>query len=112
MIRLSIPVNDRTKNFVGEILRELFFDQSRGMGGYDSFDLLPGVVELPDTKGTYWEDEEKVVWHNAMLVTNTDTIEMSYIRNDEHVLIFKFGDYVLTNGDAAVDYTWELEGGS
>lgn len=97
---------------VGELLRDLFFNQDRNegiMGCYDTFDVREGVEELPKTPvDEEAEDNEwKVWWHNFQKKFNDQTIKMSWFWDGDGELCFIFEDgSALVNSDCKKDYCW------
>jgi hypothetical protein len=94
-------------NIVGEILRDMFFDQSRGLGCYSSFTLKENVVDLPLEKidrPYAAKEEEDLFWKKA----TTDGVVMRYFWCSVGVLEFIFEDgSSLKNWDCKKDYLWE-----
>lgn len=97
------PVQD--PDAVGEMLRAKFFvqdPQKLSFGCYSSFELQPGVRELPETPAVDCE-EDRLMWHNATL----DGIVMSWYWDGDGVLKFTLPDgSYLINTDCKKPYDW------
>ena len=108
-MRIYIPgreVNPEDEpDLAGERLRDLFFDQTKGLGCYYSFDTRPRVVGLGESPiGGEWN--EGINWQCFQL----GSFEMRYYWDGDGVLQFRLPDGSwLSNSDCKKSYNWEYE---
>lgn len=108
-MKIDLPVNDRNANLLGEILRELFFDQTQGYGCYSTFDLNPSVEVLPNRPDP---DDKFILWKRATLNVDGILVLMEYYWDGDGNLEFSWQEngksILLVNGDCKKDYRWEF----
>lgn len=89
-------------NALGEFLRELFFDQSKGLGCYQSFDVNNDVEELENET----DNENGIVWKCYKFAG----VIMKYYWDGDGFLKFELPNQKsLVNDDCKKDYNWKLE---
>lgn len=91
-------------DFVGEVLRNTFFNQKKGLGCCSTFELNDGVKEdtplVREHEGGYTER-----WKRA----NYKEIKMSYFWDGDGTLFFQLPDRsLLVNRDCGKTYGWEF----
>jgi hypothetical protein len=102
-------------DFIGEFLRDSFFDQSKGKGCYETFDLKEDVENLPDESidtsdwDSNWIDNNiEYVYRCAKKVIDDKVVIMKYYWDGDGVLEFHFEDgSILENNDCKCSYDWE-----
>lgn len=104
-----------TKNFIkanysvnalGEILRAIFFDQSKGFGCYGSFDLNEGIETLEPITTKEDEDTDSITYTCA----RWNGIVMRYYWDGDGYLEFNLNlgdDGKIFNDDCKKDYGWK-----
>src|SRR4051812_10905638 len=60
---IDLEINNQNANAVGELLRNEFFDQTKGMGCYETFDWRSDVTPLPDE---IEEDGDTYLWRKGV----------------------------------------------
>jgi len=96
---MLIDTND--PNVIGEYLRDQFFDQSKGKGCYDTFDVRDDVTELPVE---YDYDERWYVYEKDV---NGTHVIMKWYWDGDGTLEFYFDDGTdITNDDCKKSHTW------
>jgi len=96
-------------NCLGETLRDQFFDQSKGLGCYSSFDVKSDVIEL-ESEPLDPNDisEYALYWKRYSKVFNDQSIEMRYYWDGDGVLEFILPNgVILSNGDCKKTYRWK-----
>lgn len=101
----------------GEFLRGVFFNQSTGKYGcYSTFELNPGVEELPDETVTLSENTSPNDWYNDSWTwtrAQFNDIIMRYYWDGDGMLEFLLPDgSILSNDDCKKDYGWTYKGGA
>lgn len=113
-MRLKVQVfiePDRSPDAAGELLRELFFDQSKDeYGCYSTFELTSGTCALPPLLDReYGYGDEPVEWQRAQRIVDHVRVEMRYFWDGDGVLRFVFPDgSYLENTDCKKDDEWEF----
>jgi uncharacterized protein (TIGR02996 family) len=117
---MAEPADDWHYDRLGEFLRNCFFRQGvkterlswgkyrhSPLGCYETFDLRPGVEELPPAVDANPEmAEDGVHWTRARL----DDVEMGYWWDGDGSLVFGVQGLWLYNGDCKKVYRWESLG--
>jgi len=96
---------------LGELLRDLFFDQRHGVGCYETFILRSNIIKLHSTTVEFDEDFS---WQRARLTLefwdrgfiSYAPVDMWYYWNGDGTLAFVLKDFVLMNVDCKKDYHW------
>lgn len=103
-MRLMITPNPRNAVAVGELLRDLFFDQNRGYGCYSTFDLRGGILTLPPVQN----GEER--WTLAMYMDPELKVTMGYWWDGDGSLAFLIqtpeSTHLLYNSDCKKSSYW------
>ena len=89
-------------NALGETLRAIFFNQSGGLGCYESFKLNEGVEQLPN------EVEDEITYTCA----SWNGIKMRYYWDGDGYLEFILDEEerAIYNTDCKKDCNWDYEG--
>jgi len=109
MKKLAIQTND--PNTIGEYLRNVFFDQTKGKGCYDSFDVTENTLTLP-TQLVDPEYDSITTWNIFQKDVNfNDKVEkviMRYYWDGDGTLEFIFDDNSsVLNTDCKKTYNWK-----
>lgn len=104
---LVIPLNQdldkRGLDLLGECLRALFFDQTKGFGCYSSFELKPYVTTLPNEP----VEDDPVEFHYT--VAKVHDIKMRYFWDGDGYLEFILPNgKVIFNSDCKCDHGWKI----
>ena len=96
-------------NEFGEMLRDKFFDQTKGTGCYSTFETLPDVKQLAseEIENDFYTDLG-IKYQVFSKEFGKKTIIMKYYWDGDGTLEFHFEDgSYLINDDCKKDYTWE-----
>jgi hypothetical protein len=109
--------------YIGELLRKLFFDSSKGKGCYSTFEINDSVMPERDRLIPYWDIEtnfpkicfeerntnEDEYYTTYSLKTECGIIYMMYHWDGDGVLIFEFPNKsLLVNSDCKKNYCWKF----
>jgi hypothetical protein len=105
---LEFEVDEKTANLAGELLRNEFFDQTKGFGCYETFDWRSDVTPLPNEikeDGTYvWRKGEKEFQGTRIICAwmwdGNGTLKFHIYGKKEYIY--------LSNTDCKKDYNWEI----
>jgi hypothetical protein len=116
-MKIVIEFDSKTEpNVVGEYLRSKFFDETQGMGCYETFALNADAVSLPKEPVPSWEisgenDDALLVYDSEMgefTRAELDGIIMEYYWDGDGFLAFILDDgRYLVNSDCKKRYVWE-----
>ena len=105
LLILLDPDNERHVDMVGESLREHFFDQSKGFGGYSTMDVNSWIEGRPNipVSGEYNEGFEWQVFYSPVF-----DVTMYIYWDGDGSLVFELPNgNQLWNTDCKKDYGWE-----
>lgn len=89
---------------LGELLRDLFFDQRHGIGCYETFILRDEVNPLESVRVEY---DTCFNWKRACLAVDNNYVEMWHYWDGDGTLAFILADSVLLNTDCKCNYDWK-----
>jgi len=99
-ISLDQDFSERDIDILGEMLRDMFFDQSKGLGCYGSFDFNDEVICLPN------ETDEDIIY----TVARIKDIKMRYEWDGDGYLEFILpNNKTIYNSDCKKKYDWKMQ---
>ena len=96
---------------LGELLRDLFFDQRHGVGCYETFILRDEVIQLEPIRVEFdsnfqWKRAYITIEGRMFFGQDSDYIEMWHYWDGDGTLVLILADFVLMNVDCKKDYHW------